>query len=202
MKSSSVWLFFGGVILLPFIVYGIANWYDKTQKPLPVFGPADHTLLDFNLINQHGNKATLNDWKNKIVVADFFFTHCPSICPEMTKNMKIVIENFPGNDIQLASFSVDPDRDNIARLTEYAGLFNIPDGWSLLTGNKKDIYMLARKSFLVDATDGDGGQNDFIHSDRLVLIDKKKRIRGFYDGTDNSAVNQLIRDIKKLQSED
>jgi protein SCO1/2 len=101
----------------------------------------------------------------------------------------------------LNSFSVDPTRDSVERLKTYANQFGIGGNWNLLTGNKTDIYRLARKSFSVVATDGDGGDQDFIHTEKLVLIDKQKCIRGYYSGTADSDVQQLITDIKKLQNE-
>jgi protein SCO1 len=142
----------------------------------------------------------LSKWNNKVVVVNFFFTHCPSVCPKMMGNLKKV-QNAVKNDtpLLLNSITVDPERDSAAALAVYANRFEIDQSnWNLLTGDKKEIYRLARKSFLVTATDGDGGENDFIHSDQLILIDGNHRIRGFYSGVSNNAVNQLISDIKKL----
>ena len=109
--------------------------------------------------------------------------------------------NFTNTDFQLISFTVDPERDDVARLNDYALNMDIKNNWQLLTGEKKQIYRLARNSFKIVATDGDGGPDDFIHSELLVLIDKKKRIRGYYNGTLEQEVTTLIKDIERLRRE-
>jgi protein SCO1/2 len=121
----------------------------------------------------------------------------------MTNNLKSIVEMYKGDDnIIINSFTVDPERDSVDRLKKYAQQFGVKtNNWNFLTGNKREIYKLARNSFLIIATDGDGGPEDFIHSEKLVLIDKKKRIRGYYRGTDKRDVNQLINDINKLKHE-
>jgi protein SCO1/2 len=121
----------------------------------------------------------------------------------MTNSLKTVQEAYKDDPtILLHSISIDPERDSATQLRKYADQYEInTKNWSLLTGNKKDIYKMARNSFMIVATDGDGGPDDFIHSEKLVLIDTKKRIRGYYDGTSSKEVNQLIRDIKKLKNE-
>jgi protein SCO1/2 len=158
-------------------------------------------LSDFQLLNQKGQTTTTAPWEGKIVVAHYFFTHCPAICPKMIYNLKRVQAYAPISNLQISSLSVDPERDSVQRLKQFAAQFDIKGDWNLLTGDKKQLYRLARKSFLVVATDGDGGPEDFIHSDKLVLIDQQKRIRGFYDGTDEAATNQLIKDIQRLAKE-
>jgi protein SCO1 len=105
-------------------------------------------------------------------------------------------------ELLLTSFTVDPERDSVNRLRDYAAQKNIHGNWLLLTGDKKQIYKLARKSFLVSATDGDGGPQDFIHSELLILVDRNKRIRGYYNGTVDNEVNELIRDIGRLQKQE
>ena len=202
-RKHSIWLFVAVVVMLPILAFAVVDWYEKNYQQLPIFGSNQHTISDFKMTNQQGRIITNKNWEGKIIVADFFFTHCPSICPKMTRNLKTVQQNFLNDgQVQINSFSVDPERDSVGRLSFYASQFNIKnDNWNLLTGSKKDIYRLARKSFLVVATDGDGGPNDFIHSDRLVLVDTKKRIRGFYDGTNESETGQLIKDIRKLKAE-
>jgi len=120
----------------------------------------------------------------------------------MTNSLKKVQQAFKEDEILIRSFSVDPERDSVAQLRKYAGQFGInTSNWELLTGDKKEIYKFARNGFMIVATDGDGGPNDFIHSEKLVLIDKQKRIRGYYDGTSGNQVKQLIADIKKLKHE-
>ena len=120
----------------------------------------------------------------------------------MIHNLKKVQQRFPGDrDLLLASFTVDPDRDSVRQLNRYASQLDIRGNWQLLTGSKKEIYRLARKSFLIVATDGDGGSDDFIHSEQFVLIDGKKRVRGFYKGTSETEVKTLLRDIARLKRE-
>lgn len=202
--KSSIPLFAILVFIIPVSAWAFINWYEKKSKPLPVMGKTkEHRISDFHLLNQDGELKSTDDWKNKIVVADFFFTHCPTICPQMTKSLKKIQEVYKTDSaIQFNSFTVDPERDSSGQLKKYANQFNIDTyNWNLLTGNKREIYKLARNSFMIVATDGDGGPDDFIHSENLVLIDKQKRIRGYYAGTSDKEVNQLIRDIKKLQHE-
>lgn len=209
-KGLTIWIFLAAVFILPLVVYSGYLFFEQKFQKLQVYGKKEivngqkiqHTIDDFELVNQDGIKKGIEDWKGKIVVADFFFTHCPVICPKMTANLKRVQQAFSDNEILINSFSVDPQRDSAVQLKEYAKKFRINlDNWQLLTGDKKDIYRLARNSFMVVATDGDGGPDDFIHSEKLVLIDKHKRIRGYYDGTSEKETEQLIYDIKKLQDE-
>ncbi len=191
------------VFIVPLVAWALMNVYEKRIKALPVLGPKEHRAGDFLLINQDGKLKGIKDWDNKMVVVDFFFTHCPVICPKMTANLKKVSEVFRNDSsILINSFSVDPVRDSVPQLKQYAGRFGLPaSNWDLLTGDKRNIYKLARNSFMVVATDGDGGPGDFIHSEKLVLVDQQKRIRGYYDGTDSQEVQQLIIDIKKLKNE-
>mgnify|MGYP003402263590 CR=1 FL=1 len=203
-KNSSIWLFVLLVLALPAAAYALITAYENNVGALPILGRTkDHRIETFELINQDGEKKGTADWNTKIVVTDFFFSHCPSICPKMTKNLKKIQEAFAGdNNLLLNSISMDPERDSAAQLKKYASQYNIDTrNWNLLTGSKKDIYKMARNSFMIVATDGDGGPDDFIHSEKMVLIDTQKRIRGYYDGTSSKEVNQLIRDIKKLKNE-
>lgn len=199
------------VFLIPLSAFAIITWLENRYQQLPVLGGTeivngvekDFTVMGFEFINQNNKLINESSWDDKIVIVDFFFTHCPSICPAMTSNMKRVQESFQNDEnIQLASFTVDPERDNPAKLNAYAKKFSLNEkNWDLLTGKKEDLYRFARKGLFLVTTDGDGGDNDFIHSERLVLIDKQKRIRGYYDGTENDKVNNLINDIKKLKNE-
>ena len=209
-KWNNIWLYFSIVVAAQIIAYSGYSWYHSKVQKLPVYGTEqrgiksekEHHVSDFNLTNQDGEKRSLDEWNDKIVVADFFFTHCPTICPKMTASLKRVNEAYNDQNILINSFSVDPERDNPEKLKAYTRKFNIStENWDLLTGPKKEIYKLARNSFMLVATDGDGGPTDFIHSENLVLVDKKKRIRGYYDGTSKNEVDQLIIDIKKLQNE-
>ena len=201
-KHFSIWMFLAIVVLLPIGVFGVVKWYEHTYTRLPVLGGNDHTIADYQLVNQYGKTSSQAAWQGKITVNNFFFTHCPSICPKMIRNLKKVQQLYAGDPMLLInSFTVDPERDSVGQLRSYAVKMDIRDNWQLITGEKKEIYKLARKSFLVVATDGDGGPNDFIHSELLVLVDKAKRIRGFYNGTDDAEVNSLLRDIKRLEKE-
>ncbi len=188
-------------------------------KVLPVFNPADinpdlvdksvqdvrkyHTIADFELYDQNGDTITQDTYKNKIYVADFFFTTCQSICPKMSSNMQILQEKYKNDsDIMLLSHSVTPVEDSIPVLRRYAYEMKVIDSvWHLCTGDKKHIYNLARKSYFAALNKGDGGKQDFIHTENFVLVDKKRRIRGFYDGTDKKDIDLLIKDIATLRKE-
>ncbi len=160
-----------------------------------------HTIADFELLNQNGDTITQANYKGKIYVADFFYTTCPSFCPILTNSMERIQKATRNDDgIMLASFTVTPHIDTVAQLKRYAEKNGVITGkWNLLTGSKKEIYNLARKSYCVVKTTGDGGRYDMIHTENLVLIDSKKRIRGFYDGTNPEEVDQLIEDIQLLK---
>ena len=161
-----------------------------------------HSISNFSLTNQNGELINQEFYQNKIYIADFFFTTCPDICPKMTENMGYLqneLKNQP--DVLLVSFSVTPNIDSVSVLRAYADLKGVDDSkWNLFTGSKKDIYELARKSFLVAKNDGDGGKYDMIHTENFVLIDKENRIRGFYDGTNEVEMNKLLKDVKILQN--
>ena len=188
------------------------------KKQLPIYNPSDfnpkyvdksvrditqnHTVKDFNLINQNGNVITSKDYENKIYVVDFFFTRCPSICPIMTDNMKLVQDEYiDDNNIMLLSLSVTPDIDNVEVLKNYAIEKGVNDlKWNITTGSKKHIYELARKSYFAVVDQGDGGLQDFIHTPNFVLVDTKKQIRGIYDGTEDKEISRLIKDINILKN--
>ncbi len=210
-KNKTIQLFAMLVFILPATAYALFNLYEKKFQQLPVYGPVKEingkkeksVVGDFVFTNQDGASVTNELWNNKIVIANFFFSHCPVICPEMTKNLKKVQDEYlDENNIIINSFTVDPQRDSAAQLKVFGHRFNINySKWQLFTGDKKELYRFARNEMMIVATDGDGGPDDFIHSDKLVLIDKQKRIRGYYDGTNEKEVNELIQDIKKLENE-
>ncbi len=162
-----------------------------------------HKIGDFSLLNQNGEEITQTDYENKIYVADFFFTTCQTICPIMTGNMKKIQEELKNDqEVLLLSHTVIPETDNVPQLKKYALEKGVDDTkWNLVTGNKKHIYDLARKSYLVAKTDGDGGPYDMIHTENFVLVDKKNRIRGFYDGTKEEEIDRLLEDIEVLKTE-
>ena len=202
-------------ILIIAMIYNVLDVY----KPLPIYQPAMvnaelvdstiqykkkyHKIADFKLINQNGNTITQNDYKDKIYVADFFFTTCPTICPIMTDHMREIQEKLiDDQDVLLLSHSVTPIIDSVAQLKKYAKLKGVNDAkWNLVTGDKKHIYELARKSYLAVKTNGSGDEYDMIHTENFMLIDKKSRIRGFYDGTDSEDIERLLNDIKILKKE-
>ena len=161
-----------------------------------------HSISNFSLTNQNGELINQEFYQNKIYIADFFFTTCPDICTKMTENMGYLQNELKNQtDVLLVSFSVTPNIDSVSVLRAYADLKGVDDSkWNLFTGSKKDIYELARKSFLVAKNDGDGGKYDMIHTENFVLIDKENRIRGFYDGTNEVEMNKLLKDVKILQN--
>lgn len=199
-----------------FIIAAITSCNQSSQKQLPIYNPTDfnpvlvdkslhntseyHTVADFSLINQNGRIITQNDYKDKIYVADFFFTSCKTICPIMTNNIGKLQEEFLSeNDIMFLSLSVTPEIDSIPILRDYATNKGVIDSkWNITTGNKKHIYKLARKSYFAVVDQGDGGIQDFIHTPNFVLVDKKKQIRGIYDGTNDDEIQRLVNDIKIL----
>ncbi|MDG1934420.1 MAG: SCO family protein [Flavobacteriales bacterium] len=199
-----------------FVFFLLLSCVESSNIDLPIIGPSDfkdelvddkvnkeqsHFVSDFELINQNGDTITNKDYEDKIYVVDFFFTRCGSICPIMTNNMKKIQDKFLENDnLMLLSISVTPNIDNVATLKKYAkskGVIN--SKWNIATGNKKHIYELARKSYFAVLKKGDGGLQDFIHTPNFILIDKKKQIRGIYDGTDDTEIKRVIKDIKTLQ---
>ena len=207
--------------ILIFMVLGIGSIYFLTsqQRKLPVYNPYDvnpklvdnsiqhvkkgHKIADFNLINQDGKTITQDDYKDKIYVANFFFTSCKNICPIMSSNMTVLQKEFLNDDeIKLLSMSVTPVIDSVSVLKNYANKNGaIAKKWNLTTGDKKHIYNLARKSYMAVLDEGDGGLQDFIHTEQFVLVDKKRQIRGYYDGTNSEDIKRLIGDIKVLKEE-
>ncbi|MDB5252550.1 MAG: electron transporter SenC [Flaviaesturariibacter sp.] len=209
-------------LLLPLTGYLIVNSFSDQVVPMPrhmiydsvstrtVNGKEQndttwHRIPDFSLTNQLGRQVGWNDMKGKVVVADFFFTHCPTICPRLTTNMKRLQDGISSGQkigdqqqrfVQFLSFTVDPERDSVEALREWGNRFSIdPDNWWLLTGDKKAIYDLSIKDMKVLAIDGKGVDTNFFHTDVMVLIDKNRLIRGFYHGLDTASVGQLSRDI-------
>lgn len=162
-----------------------------------------HTIDNFSLTNQNGETVTEKNYEGKVYIADFFFTTCPTICPIMTDNMVQLQEELQGQpDVLLLSHTVTPEIDSVSVLKAYAEKKGVNDTkWNLVTGDKKQIYELARKSYLVAKEEPFGGEYDMIHTENFVLVDTKKRIRGFYDGTDDAAMEQLLEDIAILTRE-
>ena len=205
------------VLVSTVMIYSIYT-LSKPEQILPIYNPADlnprlvdksiqnksenHTIADFELINQNGLTITQDDYKDKIYVADFFFTVCPGPCPIMTNNIGKLQEVFiKDDDVKFLSLSVTPEMDSVPVLREYATRNDVLDSkWNITTGVKKHIYELARKSYFAVVDEGDGGLQDFIHTPNFVLVDKQKQIRGIYDGTNDKDIQRLIKDIKILQN--
>ena len=200
-----------------FMVFAICCVFSCNQKKeLPVYNPSDfnpdlvdvslqktsknHTVADFELINQNGETITQDHYKDKIYVVDFFFTSCPTICPIMTNNMvKLQGEFVENQEIMFLSLSVTPEIDSVSALRKYATEKGVIDSkWNITTGNKKHIYELARKSYFAVVEQGDGGLQDFIHTPNFILVDKKKQIRGIYNGTNNKEIERLVHDLHIL----
>jgi protein SCO1 len=164
----------------------------------------EHTIAPFSLFNQDGQLLNDSLLSGKIYVADFFFTTCPTICPIMTKQMKRVYNQYHGHsNFSILSHTVTPEFDSVKVLKDYANQNGINDAatWHFLTGSKKQIYELARNSYFATTSIGDGDEDDFIHTENFILIDTKKRIRGFYDGTNTKEVDRLLKDIEVLFKE-
>jgi len=218
MKKTVVYL---GVLAIAMVVATIILYNQKHERKLPILNPTDvnnalvdsslhnkgvdHTILDFHLTNQNGENVTEDIVENKVVVANFFFATCPTICPIMNNQLSRVHTAYLTNDnVVILSHTVWPEVDTVEALKEYADLYSANSKrWLFLTGDKHHLYDLARKSYLVapsinDTSFDQGGEGDFIHTENIVLIDKKRRIRGFYDGTDSLEVNQLIGDVRVL----
>ena len=192
----------------------------KVDNRLKIYNPADvnprlvdesivhvqknHSIADFNLINQNGKKITNKDYEGKIYIADFFFTRCQNICIAMAYNMSELQEFYKNDtDIMFLSHSVTPLIDSVSVLKEYALNKGVIDGkWNVTTGKKKHIYELARKSYFAVLDEGNGDENDFIHTEQFILVDKKRRIRGYYDGTNDQEMEKLKEDIVFLKEEE
>ena len=185
--------------------------YQTTKRGKKVTDTSWHRLADFTLQNQLGDTVGWEDLQDKIIVADFFFTRCPTICPGMTQNMKRLAETIhngkrvgdrTNRDIHFLSFSIDSERDSLPRLQYWANRFQInPETWWLLTGEKKQIYSLAIDEMKLGLVDGENVDSNFVHSSKFVLIDVNRQVRGYYNGLDPEELSQLQRDIILLTME-
>ncbi|MFT5103297.1 MAG: protein SCO1/2 [Candidatus Latescibacterota bacterium] len=219
LQFFSKYKFFGIVLLvLSVIIITIIYSVLKPKKMLPIYQPAQisaelvdstlqhvkkyHTIADFSLTNQNGKTVTQADYADKMYVADFFFTTCQTICPVMTDHMKEIQEKLKNDSsVLLLSHTVMPEVDSVTQLKKYALDKGVDDAkWNLVTGEKQEIYELARKSYLA-AKDNPYDQYDLIHTENFVLVDAKKQIRGFYDGTNSEDIAKLLADIQVLKNE-
>lgn len=213
------------ILVLSFVLFSIVTvslFYNalKPQKTLPIYNPADvnpelvdstvqyvakyHTIADFSFTNQNGKTITQKDYEGKIYVADFFFTTCGSICPIMTTNMIDVQKAFANNPkVMILSHTVTPEIDSVPVLKKYALEKGVIDSkWNLVNGDKKDIYRMARKSYLAVKLGKPEELYDMVHTENFVLVDAERRVRGFYDGTKKEEVKKLIEDIQWLLTDD
>jgi len=215
-------------LLLPLVAYFIVkqqsekavvmprHYYQDTvlevvTKGKKHFDTAWHRVKDFALVNQEGRTITWDDLKGKIVIADLFFTRCPTICPGMTRNMKRMAESIHNGErvgdrtnkqVHFISFSIDPERDSVQQLKKWADRFQVnPEQWWLLTGEKQVIYDLAINELKVGLEDGQGVDTNFIHSDKFILIDSNRHVRGYYNGLDSASLAHLTNDLVLLTME-
>lgn len=208
--------FLGALLVFSVITIYLFYMALKPSKMLPIYNPSDvnpelvdttvqyiskyHTIADFSFTNQNGKTITQKDYEGKIYVADFFFTTCGSICPKMTTNMVEVQKAFVNNPkVMLLSHTVLPEIDSVPVLKEYAIRNGVIDSkWNLVTGDKKAIYTMARKSYLAVKQGKPDQLYDMVHTENFVLVDTKRRVRGFYDGTKKEEIQRLIEDINWL----
>lgn len=213
LSALIFFLLFSAVVLTVF--YNLL----KVENRLKIYNPIDvnprlvddsmlhiqknHTIGNFKLINQNGKTITNDDYRDKIYIADFFFTRCQTICISMAYNMSELQAYYKNdNDILFLSHSVTPVIDSVSVLKEYAEKKGVINGkWNVTTGSKKHIYNLARKNYFAVLDEGNGDENDFIHTEQFVLVDKERRIRGYYDGTETKDMQKLKEDIVLLKEE-
>ena len=212
-------------VLLPAVSYFVVNKLSKSAVSMPPRYYVDtvinkvvdgknttdtvwHSVSNISLTNQLGERISLDDLKDKIVIADFFFTRCPSICPTLTRNMKGLQDALKMKNprrkidsafVQFLSFSVDPDRDSVEALKKYADKYGVNhDSWWLLTGPKKEIYDFAFNELKIGLQDGGTVDSNFIHTGKFVLLDKERIVRGYYDGLDTASLSKLAEDLTLL----
>ena len=215
--KPSEWLKIG-VLILVFVVGSTAAYQILQPKPrLPIYNPSDlnpavvdddlervgrgHRIGDFDFVDQWGNKADSSLLQGKIYVADFFFTTCPTICIDMGANFQRIQETYKDEDrFHLVSHTVMPEIDTVEVMHAYGERMGAIKGkWHLLTGEKRELYRMARREYFAVMEQGTSfDEHDFIHTENVILVDEKKRIRGFYDGTSDLDIDRLIGDIQIL----
>ena len=211
LKFNYYWLLF--LIPLGFICwFFVAEKQNKPVRYLSYYGPKNssaasdssyHTVPGFEFTSQYNEKVSQATFDNKIYVTEYFFTTCRSICPVMNSNMEKVYKAFANDpEVLILSHTVDPETDSVPVLLDYAKQHGVTNKkWLFVTGDKKRLYEMARKGYLLNAEEGNGGDEDFIHTQNFALVDKEKHIRGFYDGTDSLEIKRLIVEIKLLLNE-
>lgn len=213
-RITNILLFLAAAAIIAYAVFFHDN--DRPARFLPVFGPKTfvakigggtdtvyHQVPPFSFLDQNGKVVTHQDVANSVYVTDFFFTTCHSICPVMSSQMERVARKFKGEpQVMILSHTVDPETDSVPQLAAYALRHQAdPAQWKFLTGDKKALYEIARKGYMLDAQEGNGGAEDFIHTQNFALVDKDRRIRGYYNGIDSADVDQLLKDIDLLLRE-
>lgn len=184
--------------------YGIDKIDFSYQNGKQKIDTTFHKIQDFSFASQTGDSISLKTIENKIYVADFFFVNCPGICVKMAKQMKRVYDVYKNNpNVAILSHTVNPESDSVPVLMEYAKSQGVTNHqkWIFLTGSKPKLYEMARMAYYVTATEGDGGKDDFVHTEKFVLIDINRDIRGYYDGTNENEVNKMLFDIDILLTE-
>lgn len=203
------------ILFFLFITASLLSCREEKKKPLlPYYGPREagpggegdtiyHKVPPFSFVNQDGKIVNDKDYEGKIYVADFFFVKCKGICPKMAVQLQRVHEKFRNDSmLMILSHTVDPENDSVAALAKYADTLKADtQKWHFVTGGKKELYDMARYGYYLTVMEGDGGPDDFIHSETFVLVDPDKHIRGIYEGTSPSEVDRLIRDIGLLKQE-
>ncbi len=207
-------------VLLPLSGYLLVSYYSSRDVQMPhrffydsvdvvekngktTYDTAWHSVSNMHFTNQFGNNVSFADLKGKIIVLDFFFTRCPTICPKLAKAMKRLQNSFPNNDsiVQFVSITVDPKHDSVQQLRKWAERFDVnPDSWWLLTGNRDSIYQLALKEIKASVADVNI-DTAFLHTENFFLLDKERIVRGWYNGLDSSDQKRLVRDIPLLMLE-
>lgn len=187
---------------LPF--YGFDRFDSTTIKGSLKIDTIYHKIPDFSFVSQTGDSVSVKSIENKIYVADFFFVNCSGICVKMAKQMQRVYQAYKDNpNVVILSHTVNPEQDSVPVLLNYAQKQGVKDQkkWIFLTGSKPELYQMARLGYYVTATEGDGGTDDFVHTEKFVLVDENRYIRGYYDGTDENDINKLLFDTDILLEE-
>ncbi len=218
--KRKVFLALSVAVLLPVISYVLVRYYSNRDVQMPpryfydsvitvqkngktTFDTSWHQVQSMQFTNQFGKKVSFDDLKGKIIVLDFFFTRCPTICPKLARAMKKLQNSFTNNDsiVEFVSITVDPLHDSVPQLRKWAEKFQVnPDSWWLLTGNRDSIYSMAIKEIKANIADINV-DTAFLHTENFFLLDKERIVRGWYNGFDSSAQKKLVRDIPLLMLE-
>lgn len=183
-----------------FPILGRKQFVERIVDGETVIDTVDHSIPDFKLVNQDSNWVTPETFKNKVYVADFFFTSCPTICPTMKKEMLRVYNAYQDNDqVAIISHTIDPEYDTVALLKDFAEKLDVKaPKWHFVTGKKEEIYELGQKGYMVTAMEDENEAGGYIHSGAFILVDKERKVRAVYDGTQTEDVDRLIKDIELL----